>query len=221
MRCSNCNSLIPDRSNFCHVCGERILDRERYNPYLDLQQISAIEEDSEFLNIPEIERENLNTYIKKSTSTKTILIAIVAILFISVIATTLIKPKPTLEPKPEPSSGTILMGAEVFNGSEITVTASDYESCVVKLKDSSGTTIISFFVREGETARIGIPGKYLYAYFAMGDTWYGEKDLFGEDTSYSMDEEGCDYSQYTLEYTLSYVDNGNFSETPIDSEDFW
>jgi len=128
--------------------------------------------------------------------------------------------EPTLAAVQEPRSGTILLGREDFEGSELTITASGGSSCVVKLKTASGTTRLSFYVRAGDTITVGVPAEYLYVYFASGDTWYGEKHLFGENTSYGMDDEILDFTQYTWEYTLYPVTNGNFSETPIDPEDF-
>lgn len=125
-----------------------------------------------------------------------------------------------LTPVTEPQSGTILSGKEVYDGSEITIHAASGDSCVVKLKTRSGTERISFYVRAGDTVTVGVPAEYLYVYFASGDTWYGKTDLFGSKTSYSMDDEIFDFTQYTCEYTLYPVSNGNFSETPIDADDF-
>ena len=125
-----------------------------------------------------------------------------------------------LTPVSEPRSGAILYGREVYDGSEITVTASGGESCVVKLKTRSGTERMSFYVRAGDTVTVGVPAEYLYVYFASGDTWYGTTHLFGEKTSYSMDDEICDFTEYTWEYTLYPVTNGNFSQTPIDEDEF-
>ena len=120
----------------------------------------------------------------------------------------------------EPRSGEILLGQEAFGESELTITASGGSSCVVKLKTSSGRTRLSFYVRAGDTVTVGVPAEYLYVYFASGKTWYGETHLFGSKTSYSMDDEIKDFTQYTWSYTLYPVTNGNFSETPIDPEDF-
>ena len=125
-----------------------------------------------------------------------------------------------LTPIAEPTSGTILSGSEVYNGSEITINASSGSSCVVKLKTPSGTERISFYVRAGDTVTIGVPKEQLYVYFASGDTWYGKTELFGSKTSYSMDDEVFDFTRYTCEYTLYPVSNGNFSQTPVDAEEF-
>ena len=125
-----------------------------------------------------------------------------------------------LTPVAEPTSGTVLSGSEVYNGSEITIHASSGKSCVVKLKTRSGTERISFYVRAGDTVTVGVPAEYLYVYFATGDTWYGKANMFGSKTSYSMDDEVFDFTRYTCEYTLYPVSNGNFSQTPIDADEF-
>ena len=125
-----------------------------------------------------------------------------------------------LTPVSEPASGTILSGSEVYNGSEITIHAASEESCVVKLKTSSGTEVMSFFVRAGDTVTVRVPRENLYVYFASGDTWYGNDNLFGSKTYYSMDDEIRDFTKHSWEYTRYKVSNGNFSETPIDEDKF-
>lgn len=150
------------------------------------------------------------------------IIAIIVAVFIGLLIINAFKgeSEPKLTPVKEPESGEILVGSEDYWGSKITVTASSGNSCVVKLKTSSGTTRLSFYVQAGDTVTIGVPKERLYVYFASGDTWYGQYHLFGEDTSYSMDDTICDFTRYTLEYTLYPVASGNFSQTPIDKKDF-
>ena len=125
-----------------------------------------------------------------------------------------------LTPLTEPTSGTILMGTEAVDQSEITVTAPYTDSCVVKLKTSDGITRLAFYVRSGETVTVGVPDEYLYVYFASGKTWYGMDHYFGDYTSYSMDDEIQDFKKYTWEYKLVPTNNGNFSQTPIDAKAF-
>ena len=125
-----------------------------------------------------------------------------------------------LNPVAEPRSGEILSGIEVYDESEITITASSRASCIVKLKTPSGVERLSFYVRAGDTVTVGVPCEYLQAYFATGRTWYGTHHLFGESTDYSMDDEIRDFTYYTWEYTLYPVGDGNFSQTPIDEDDF-
>lgn len=123
---------------------------------------------------------------------------------------------------PRPASGTILAGKE-YTDSEITVTASTSHDYVVSLKDMLGYDWVSFYVRAGETVTIGVPPHTLYVYFASGKEWYGYGKglMFGEDTTYSKDDEMLNFSQYSWEYTLYPVTNGNFSETPCDENDFF
>lgn len=122
---------------------------------------------------------------------------------------------------PEPKTASILSGGyKSLDASNITITAAITESCVVKLKTCDGITRLSFYVRAGETATVNVPREYLFVYFASGSTWYGEESLFGEHTSYSMDDEICDFTNYSWEYTLVPISDGNFSETPIDEEEF-
>lgn len=127
---------------------------------------------------------------------------------------------PTLTPVAQPYSGEILVGTEAVDESEITIRAPYSDDCVVSLKTRSGTTVLSFFVRAGDTVTVGVPCDYLCCYFAYGDTWYGYTHLFGEDTYYAKDDEYQDYIDYTWEYTLYPVTDGNFSQTPIDEDEF-
>ena len=120
----------------------------------------------------------------------------------------------------EPISGTILSGREVYDESKITVTADDGDSCYVKLKDSYDVTVLSFYVRAGETVTVGVPYEPLYVCFARGDDWYGTKYLFGEKTVYSKDANICDFSEAPWRYELQPVSDGNLSLMPIDAEDF-
>ena len=127
-------------------------------------------------------------------------------------------------PKPiaKPASGTILSGKE-YSGSEIKVTASSSYDYVVSLKDSRDREYVCFYVRAGDTVTIDVPSKKLYVYFASGKQWYGYGKglMFGEDTSYSKDDECRDFAEYTWEYTLYPVNDGNFSETPSNENEFF
>lgn len=128
----------------------------------------------------------------------------------------------SVKPIKRPANGSILQGHE-YSGSEITITAdSDYDY-VVSLKSYSGESYLSFYVRAGETVTVGVPAKYLYVYFASGKEWYGYGKglMFGKYTCYSKDDEALDFTEYTWKYTLYPVTNGNFSETPIDGDEFF
>ena len=127
-----------------------------------------------------------------------------------------------LKPVQRPSTGTILDGCEYYE-SEISVTADGNNDYVVTLKDAVDRSYVSFYVRAGETATIGVPSEYLYVYFASGKNWYGYGKglMFGEDTSYSKDDEYLDFVEYSWEYTLTPVYDGNFSESPSSENEFF
>lgn len=147
-------------------------------------------------------------------------LAIVFVLVGIMISAVLDDTDSNLTPVSEPYSGAILSGSEIYDESEITIRASGGESCVVKLKNRYGTERLRFYVRAGDVVTIGVPAEYLYVYFASGDTWYGEDLLFGEDTSYQMVKDIEDFTEYTWEYTLYPVSNGNLSLSHIDEDEF-
>jgi curved DNA-binding protein CbpA len=126
---------------------------------------------------------------------------------------------PKYTPEDEPYNGRILSGYE-RGKSSITVITNPKSACVVKLKTIGGEEILSFYVKAGSRATVNVPSQKMYVYFASGKTWYGSKYLFGDDTYYSMDETICDFSNYTYEYTLYEVYDGNFSEKPISADEF-
>lgn len=128
--------------------------------------------------------------------------------------------EPPLTPVGRPLSGRILSGSQVTDGSELTITAPSNSDCVVKLKTPSGLTKLMFYVRAGATTTVKVPMQSLYVYFAYGETWYGTEHLFGKETYYSKDNDPLDFSQYTWQYTLQPVTDGNFSATPIDPAEF-
>jgi len=131
-------------------------------------------------------------------------------------------PKPALEPRARPVTGQVLAGS-TGEGSEITIIASASEDYVVTLKTTSDSLVCAFYVRAGDIVTVPVPEGNFYVYFASGDEWYGYGKglMFGENTTYSKDDEIVDFSQYTIQYTLYPVTNGNFSETPISENEFF
>jgi hypothetical protein len=100
---------------------------------------------------------------------------------------------------------------------------SDY---LVKLADYySGQTVMTIFVRGGETVNVDVPlGSYAVKY-AAGSKWYGYTYLFGPETGYSKASdmftfqiEGDHYEGYTI--TLYEVPNGNLHTEKIKPEEF-
>lgn len=121
---------------------------------------------------------------------------------------------------PLPASGQVFIGADLYCESYLTITCSSNESCYIKLKDEGKNDVFSFFVRSGDTVEVPVPAETLYAYFSYGKDWYGPEYVFGPGTSYGMDDEPLDLYNYEYTYTLQPVTDGNFSETPIDADDF-
>lgn len=249
MFCRKCGAKILDDSIFCSRCGAKVSVNNENNSFNSVfpkstsnNEVSKVSVDPLKQKLEEYAKSiNVNTasshgehpsFLKKYWLYILLVVVGIAISIAAIIASNntpddpwssdtdeeYVVSTPALTPVVAPASGTIIFGQEGYV-SEITINTSS-QSCVVKLKDSYGTDVISFFVRAHETVTVGLPGQFMYVYFASGETWYGENELFGEDTYYSMDDNGIDFSQYTMEYTLYPVTNGNFSETPIDENEF-
>ncbi len=123
-------------------------------------------------------------------------------------------------PKALPETGEIITGRNLGGRSTITIKSSAEESYYIKLKDTSGQDVMSFFVRAGESTTVYVPERKLQVFFACGQDWYGPTYLFGDETAYSKDDDFVDFSQYTITYTLYPVTNGNFTETEISPDEF-
>lgn len=100
---------------------------------------------------------------------------------------------------------------------------------LVKLKDVSGQTIISMYVRAGQTAKVNVPdGRYQFQY-ASGKEFSRSCGRFLVDMVASKDPNyqdfvaerrynGTAYMQQT--YTLQRVTGGNFSPRSMNASDF-
>ena len=119
-----------------------------------------------------------------------------------------------------PANGQVFVGKNSYCGSELTIHGSTTQSCYIKLKDANKNDVYSFFVPAGETTVAPVPTGYYYVYFAYGTDWYGPEYVFGSGTTYAKDDELCDFTNYTWEYTLYPIQDGNFSETPIKADEF-
>lgn len=152
--------------------------------------------------------------------------ALIALVLLLALLLTGCSSTPTPQSVSEPASGTILSGYAPKDGSKITIINSPTAPCVVMLKDTSDRTLISFFVRAGDTVTVNVPAEMMYVHFASGQTWYGEEDLFGENTAYTQDEELTDFTQYSWEYefdplagnNFEYVDKGDNLDPYIETE---
>ena len=106
------------------------------------------------------------------------------------------------------------------------VTRSQNVHYFVKIVDYySNRNIASVFVRGGSSVDLDVPlGSYKLKY-ASGDTWYGNKYLFGPRTNYSMAEKKFDFnvvgnrvSGYTVE--LFMQSDGNLATSRLSASDF-
>ena len=84
---------------------------------------------------------------------------------------------------------------------------------------------IAFYLAKGQTHKIDVPVGVDKLYYATGDSFYGSKLLFGENTSYFTSDDlldfYCDgryYNGHTI--TLYPVRNGNFDTEKISESSF-
>ena len=96
----------------------------------------------------------------------------------------------------------------------------------IKVVDwSSKQPIISIFVHSGQTADVKLPlGSYEVKY-ATGEKWYGEKYLFGPDTSYNKADTRLDFTQSGNRFqghTIKLIPQtgGNLRTSKISPSDF-
>lgn len=127
--------------------------------------------------------------------------------------------KSNLKSKPLPQTGEILIGKDLERGSQLTIHNAS-QHCYVKLKDRNYKDVFGFFVRANGSVTVDVPQGYFYVYFASGDTWYGKKHLFGDNTICSKDPSEENFYNYTMEYTLKKVAYGNFNTESINIEEF-
>jgi len=86
---------------------------------------------------------------------------------------------------------------------------------------NTGKTALKAFIRSGETFSTTLPtGEYEMKY-ANGESWYGEADLFGPETSYSKTGETFSFDGYNG-YTVELIRqvNGNLQIQSIDASSF-
>lgn len=100
---------------------------------------------------------------------------------------------------------------------------------LIKLKNSSNKTVITFYVRSGQSARVNVPeGRYRFSY-ASGTDYSSSCGRFLTNMQASQDPSMTDYiAQYrsggvayaVQTYTLKRVSHGNFRPQTINASDF-
>jgi len=124
-----------------------------------------------------------------------------------------------IAPMTQPESGTVYEDSK-HHGSKLTFYAASKFNTFVKLKDENGITVLSFYVRAGQSADIRVPTGNYYLYFAHGYDWYGPEAVFGTETVYEKAEEVLDFYNYTWTYTLDVGEEGNSTVLTISEDDF-
>lgn len=150
---------------------------------------------------------------------KVCLLTILAVAVICCSACTSSKdPDENLVEKTMPSNGAILNGSN--GGSSYVEVSASNANAYVKVKTSSGTTVVGFFVRSNSTARVSVaPGSYSIQ-FACGEKWYGNTLCFGSKTSYGQDPNVTLGYGEGVTYSLQLTANGNFSMGQLSASDF-
>ena len=152
--------------------------------------------------------------------------------------------KPTATPKPvSVYNGEILRKPDYEGVCEFTVKASPFSNHYIYLQYKSApgkSTLerkklasasapyeqdIAFYVGAGKEATVSVPIGIYKLYYASGDTYYGEKLLFGNLTGYYSSDDTLDFyadNKYTYGHTvtLTPVTDGNFDTDPISSFQF-
>lgn len=124
-----------------------------------------------------------------------------------------------LKAQSEPANGAVLTGSSNGNAG-VQVTAAPGESAYVKVKKTSGNTVVGFFVRSGSTAEVRVPSGTYSVQFATGDTWYGSSDCFGSKTSYGQDKSVSLGDGDVITYSLQKSSNGNFNMSSLNGSEF-
>ena len=96
----------------------------------------------------------------------------------------------------------------------------------VKVHDrTTGSPVLTVFVRGGQTAEVKVPVGTHGLKYATGTTWYGREHLFGPDTKYSkasqpfeFNSTGYQVSGYTVQ--LYRQRDGNLHTYDIDKDEF-
>lgn len=99
-------------------------------------------------------------------------------------------------------------------------------NALIKLiRVGDGKEVISVFVRADETVKVKVPQGTYTGKIASGQTWYGDQIRFGPNTNYGQFSSNFEFSVEAnrlagQEVTLTRVENGNLSQSPLDASQF-
>ena len=126
----------------------------------------------------------------------------------------------------QPGNGEILADTTGSGYGELTVIAGSTPIYIRVEKVNDPSSYIAFYVRaDSQTTISSVQDGTYNVFYATGDTWYGESELFGSETSaYQTDDTisfTTTYSGNYIEYsivtlTLYSVAGGNLTTTPVD-----
>ena len=126
----------------------------------------------------------------------------------------------------QPGNGEILADTTGSGYGELTVIAGSTPIYIRVEKVNDPSSYIAFYVRaDSQTTISSVQDGTYNVFYATGDTWYGESELFGSETSaYQTDDTisfTTTYSSNYIEYsivtlTLYSVAGGNLTTTPVD-----
>ncbi len=126
----------------------------------------------------------------------------------------------------QPGNGEILADTTGSGYGELTVIAGSTPIYLRVEKVNDPSSYIAFYVRaDSQTTISSVQDGTYNVFYATGDTWYGESELFGSETSaYQTDDTisfTTTYSGNYIEYsivtlTLYSVAGGNLTTTPVD-----
>jgi hypothetical protein len=130
------------------------------------------------------------------------------------------------EPEPTPENGTWWDNTSDRRIAPLKISVSSDEHYYIKVVDAySEVSVLALFVRSGRTAQIEVPtGTYRLKY-AVGDTWYGQEQLFGPDTRYLEAEDTFTFEVVGQrvrghEVELILQQNGNLRTDQIPQSEF-
>ena len=129
-------------------------------------------------------------------------------------------PESTIEVE-RPQSGQIFEKSGQGSLPQLVVIAPDDKDAFVKLKRSDGDVVLSFYVRSGTKVKACVPVGECDFYYALGDNWKGEADLFGAEGTYAKSDRALNFTSplNTYEYRFG-LENGNVTPKTISATAF-
>lgn len=120
------------------------------------------------------------------------------------------------EDVPRPKSGQIFENSGQGSIPQLVVVAPDAQDAFVKLKNSEGDVLLSFYVRSGTTVKACVPASECYFYYTLGTDWKGEEELFGSDAVYAKSDRSLNFKTPMNTYQYRFgVENGNVTPKKI------